>query len=249
MFIDTHCHLAFEDNIDKIISDCNKNDVLYLILGSSSLEDNDENIKICLSYNNVYTSLGYHPEFADKITKNDIESLYEKCKNSKVVAIGEIGLDYHYGKEYRNEQIELFEEQLKLAEKFNLPVIIHSRDATFDTINTLKKFNVTGLIHCFSGSLETAKEYINMGFLLGIGGVVTFKNSNLSNVLKEIDLDKIVLETDSPYLSPFRGEKNSPSNIPVIASFIANIYNVSIQNVADITTNNVKKMFKINIKD
>ena len=249
MFIDTHCHLAFEDNIDKIISDCNKNDVLYLILGSSSLEDNDENIKICLSYNNVYTSLGYHPEFADKITKNDIESLYEKCKNSKVVAIGEIGLDYHYGKEYRNEQIELFEEQLKLAEKFNLPVIIHSRDATFDTINTLKKFNVTGIIHCFSGSLETAKEYINMGFLLGIGGVVTFKNSNLSNVLKEIDLDKIVLETDSPYLSPFRGEKNSPSNIPVIASFIANIYNVSVQNVADITTNNVKKMFKINIKD
>ena len=249
MFIDTHCHLAFEDNIDKIISDCNKNDVLYLILGSSSLEDNDDNIKICLSYNNVYTSLGYHPEFADKITKNDIESLYEKCKNSKVVAIGEIGLDYHYGKEYRNEQIELFEEQLKLAEKFNLPVIIHSRDATFDTINTLKKFNVTGVIHCFSGSLETAKEYINMGFLLGIGGVVTFKNSNLSNVLKEIDLDKIVLETDSPYLSPFRGEKNSPSNIPVIASFIANIYNVSVQNVADITTNNVKKMFKINIKD
>lgn len=249
MFIDTHCHLAFEDNIDKIISDCNKNDVLYLILGSSSLEDNDENIKICSSYNNIYTSLGYHPEFADKITKNDIESLYEKCKNSKVVAIGEIGLDYHYGKEYRNEQIELFEEQLKLAEKFNLPVIIHSRDATFDTINTLKKFNVTGLIHCFSGSLETAKEYINMGFLLGIGGVVTFKNSNLSNVLKEIDLDKIVLETDSPYLSPFRGEKNSPSNIPVIASFIANIYNVSVQNVADITTNNVKKMFKINIKD
>lgn len=249
MFIDTHCHLAFEDNIDKIISDCNKNDVLYLILGSSSLEDNDENIKICSSYNNIYTSLGYHPEFADKITKNDIESLYEKCKNSNVVAIGEIGLDYHYGKEYINEQIELFEEQLKIAEKFNLPVIIHSRDATFDTINTLKKFNVTGLIHCFSGSLETAKEYINMGFLLGIGGVVTFKNSNLSNVLKEIDLDKIVLETDSPYLSPFRGEKNSPSNIPVIASFIANIYNVSVQNVADITTNNVKKMFKINIKD
>lgn len=249
MFVDTHCHLAFEKNISEIISNSIKSNVPYLILGGSSIEDNEENIKICSKYNNVYTALGYHPEFANLITDANLKKLEDNCKNYNVVAVGEIGLDYHYGKEYQCEQIRLFEEQLKIAEKLNLPVVIHSRDATLDTINILKKFKVRGVIHCFSGSLETAKEYIKMGFLLGIGGVVTFKNSNLSNVLKEITLDKIVLETDSPYLSPFRGEKNSPSNIPVIASYIANLYGVTIEEVSKVTNFNVKELFKINIKD
>ena len=148
-------------------------------------------------------------------------------------------------KENRNEQIKMFRDQLLLAQKYNLPVVIHSRDAVNDTINILKEYNVKGIIHCFSGSVEVALEYIKMGYLLGIGGVVTFKNSKLSLCLKNISLDNIVLETDSPYLSPIRGEKNSPKNILLVAEFLAKLYNVSLEQVAKKTTDNALLVFGI----
>ena len=137
---------------------------------------------------------------------------------------------------------------MKIAEGFNLPVVIHSRDATQDTINTLKKYNVKGIIHCFSGSLETAKIYISMGFLLGIGGVVTFKNSKLKEVVKEVPLESIVLETDSPYLAPvpFRGKVNSSKYLEYIAKFIADIKNISVGELAEITSKNASSLFDFN---
>ena len=137
---------------------------------------------------------------------------------TKVVGVGEIGLDYHYDNTYKEKQRDLFEKQLILAEKYNLPVVIHTRDATEDTINILKKHNSSGIIHCFSGSYETARIYLNLGYKLGIGGVVTFKNSKLPEVLRKISIDDIVLETDSPYLcpEPFRGKQNSSKYIPII---------------------------------
>ena len=166
---------------------------------------------------------------------------------SKMVGLGEIGLDYYYGKENKDLQLQLFERQLALAEKLDLPVVIHSRDATLDTIQLLKKYSVSGVIHCFSGSLETAQEYIKMGFSLGIGGVVTFKNSKLREVVAQIPLENIVLETDSPYLTPepFRGKKNSSKYVPYIALAIAENKNISIDEVASITTKNAKKIFHI----
>ena len=173
----------------------------------------------------------------------------EECiKNDRVVAIGEIGLDYYYGKDNKEEQKELFVRQLDLAVKHDMSVVIHTRDAFLDTYNILKEYNLKGFIHCFSGSLETALAYTDLGYYLGIGGVVTFKNSNLKDIVKEIGLSKIVLETDSPYLSPFRGKKNEPCNIRVICSYVAEILGVSFDEVANVTTSNVVGLFDLNDK-
>ena len=156
-------------------------------------------------------------------------------------------MDYHYGKDNIDSQKKLFIYQLELAKKYNLPVVIHSRDATQDTIDILKSYNLKGDIHCFSGSLEIAKVYISMGYYLGIGGVVTFKNSNLYKVIEKIGLDNVVLETDSPYLSPepFRGTKNSSKNIPIIANKISDILNIDVSEVSKITYSNAVKLFDL----
>ena len=184
------------------------------------------------------------------VKDTDLENLEKLLKNKKVVGIGEIGLDYHYYDTKKEKQIELFEKQLELAVKYDMPVVIHSRDATKDTINTLKKYNVKGIIHAFSGSLETAEIYIKMGFLLGIGGVITFKNSKLYEVVKKIGVENIVLETDSPYLTPhpFRGKQNSSKYIPVIAQKIAEVTNNSIEKVGEITTQNASSLFDLDSK-
>lgn len=249
MFIDTHCHLSIEDyeDIETILEDNRKEGVSPIIISGCTKETIIESLQYGNLYSDVFVTIGYHPSEADITTDEDLFLLEEKLKLNKVVGIGEIGLDYHYGKENKDKQIELFEKQLAIAEKYHLPVVIHSRDATFDTIDCLKKYSVSGVIHCFSGSLETAKEYIKMGFFLGIGGVITFKNSNLADTVTKIPLDSIVLETDSPYLTPvpYRGEKNSSKYIPFIAEKIANCKNVSLKQVAEITTSNAKYIFHL----
>ncbi len=249
MFIDTHCHLSIEDyeDIETILEDNRKEGVSPIIISGCTKETIIESLQYGNLYSDAFVTIGYHPSEADITTDEDLFLLEEKLKLNKVVGIGEIGLDYHYGKENKDKQIELFEKQLAIAEKYHLPVVIHSRDATFDTIDCLKKYSVSGVIHCFSGSLETAKEYIKMGFFLGIGGVITFKNSNLADTVTKIPLDSIVLETDSPYLTPvpYRGEKNSSKYIPFIAEKIANCKNVSLKQVAEITTSNAKYIFHL----
>lgn len=251
MLIDTHCHLYKEyyDDIDSIIKLSKENKVMYYLNNGCDAISNIEVLESVEKYPSVYGALGIHPEYVENYTLDDIKFIEDNLNNPKIVAIGEIGLDYHYSKENKEEQIKLLELQLKLAEKYGVPVIIHSREATEDTINTLKKYKVRGVIHSFSGSLETAKMYIKMGYLLGINGVVTFKNCNLKDVLKEIPLENIVLETDSPYLTPvpYRGKQNNPSYILDIAKFIAEIYDLSLEEVASITTDNVLKLYtKIN---
>ena len=199
-------------------------------------------------YNIVYATIGYHPDQANIITEEDIKNLENLIKNSKkVVGVGEIGLDYHYENINKDNQRKIFEMQLQIAEKLSLPVVIHSRDATFDTIEILKKYKVKGIIHCFSGSLETAKIYIGMGFKLGIGGVLTFKNSQLYKIIENISLDNIVLETDSPYLTPepYRGKTNSSKYIPVIAEKLSQIKGVSISEIAKMTTKNCYDLFDL----
>ena len=250
MYIDTHCHLSMEDylDIDKVIEE-NKNALVEkIVVSGCSRESIEEVMDLKDKYDMVYVTIGYHPEYADTVTESDLDYLKSLLGEKKVVGIGEIGLDYHYTKENKDKQIWLFEEQLKIADAFNLPVVIHSRDATMDTINTLKKYKVKGIIHCFSGSLETANIYISMGFLLGIGGVVTFKNSKLKDVVKEVPLESIVLETDSPYLTPvpFRGKINSSKYLEFIANFIADIKNISLEELAEITSRNASSLFDFN---
>lgn len=252
MYIDTHLHLSNEDyNIDEVIKRAKASDVNYFITGGTNKENNLCDIELSKKYEEVYITLGFHPEYADIITEEDIKLLESQIveNSKKVVGIGEIGLDYHYGKEAKEKQIWLLKKQLELAKKYHLPVVIHSRDATFDTYNILKENKVTGVIHCFSGSLETAKEYINIGFKLGIGGVVTFKNSNLKDVVEKIDIKDIVLETDSPYLSPYRGCKNEPKNIKIISDYVGNIKKLSEKQMQKILLKNTLDIFDIKVKN
>ena len=249
MYIDTHCHLSCEDydDIDIVIEENRESKIDKIIISGYSRDTIKESLELIDKYPDIYATIGYHPSEADITTDEDLSLLEEQIKHKKVVGIGEIGLDYHYGSDNKDKQISLFRKQMKLAEKYNLPVVIHSRDATEDTINILKEYKVIGDMHCFSGSLETARIYINMGYKLGIGGVVTFKNSNLYKVVESVGLENIILETDAPYLTPepFRGKKNSSKYIPYIAKKISEILNCSIEEVSKITTENACSLFDL----
>ena len=247
-FVDTHCHIFKSDyeNINEILENASNNHIKYVIDNGSNNQTNKEVLELIKKYPNMYGAIGIHPEDVDGVMPDDIKFIEDNLSNEKIVAIGEIGLDYYYTKENKEEQIKLFESQLSLAEKYNIPVIVHSRDATEDTINSLKKFKCKGVIHSFSGSLETAKIYIKMGYLLGVNGVITFKNDKIKDVIKEVGLKNIVLETDSPYLTPvpFRGTQNNPGHVLEIAQFVADLYNISLEALAEQTNNNITNMYK-----
>ena len=200
MLIDSHCHVLKEyyDDIPNIIENAKNNDIKIIINSAYNYSSSLEIIKLVSKYPNMYGTVGLHPENCMEDFDYDVFNHLDK----KIIAIGEIGLDYHYGKDYKEQQINVFKRQLDIATRLSLPVVIHSRDATMDTINILRNYNLKGVIHSFSGSLETAKEYIAMGYLLGINGVVTFKNCKLKEILPFIPLESIILETDSPYLTP-----------------------------------------------
>ena len=248
MLIDTHCHISseFYDDINKVIEEDFKY-VDKIIISGCEKDAIKDSINIATRYENIYVTIGYHPDQVDYVTDSDLLELKSLLKEEKVIGIGEIGLDYYWVKDNKEKQIELFEKQLKIAEELNLPVVIHSRDATEDTIKTLSKYKVCGIIHAFSGSVETAKKYISMGFLLGIGGVVTFKNSKLYQVIEKIGVDNLVLETDSPYLTPHphRGEKNSSKYIPLICQRVAEVTGKTVDEVSKITGNNASKLFDL----
>ena len=249
MFTDTHCHIYKEyyNDIPETLNNAQKCGITRFINNGSDTKSNQEVLKLIDTYQNMYGALGIHPESADTYKESDLTFIKDNLNHPKVIAIGEIGLDYHYTKENKEAQIDLFETQLKLAETYNLPVIIHSREATEDTINSLKKYKVTGVIHSFSGSFETAQIYLKMGFSLGINGVITFKSSKLKEVIKNIPLENIILETDSPYLTPepYRGTPNEPARILEIAKFIANLKNIDLETLSNITNKNIKRIFDI----
>ena len=223
MLIDTHCHLSIEDydDIDLVIKENRENGVGKIVVSACTKESILECLEYIKKYDDVYLTIGFHPSETETYTNEEINFLRDTVKNNKkIVGIGEIGLDYHYGKDDQIKQIEMFIDQMHLAQELGLPVVIHSRDATEDTIKILKEFpKVTGVIHCFSGSVETAKIYVKMGYKIGIGGVVTFSNSRLFEVVEAIGIENIVLETDSPYLTPvpFRGKKNSSKYLKYVA--------------------------------
>lgn len=248
MFTDTHAHLDKEyyDDISRIVEDAKNNNIDRIIVSGTNTKTNKEVLDLVSKYDNLYGSLGIHPEEVENYSLSDIDYIKNNI-NKKIIAIGEIGLDFYYSKENKDNQIDLFNIQLKLAEDLNLPVIIHSREATLETINQLKKYNLKGIIHSFSGSYETAKIYTSMGYLIGINGVITFKNSNIKEQIKKIPVENIVLETDSPYLtpSPFRGKVNEPKYLLETAKFVADLYGISLEKLAKITNENINRIFDI----
>jgi TatD DNase family protein len=250
MFTDTHCHLYneyYEEGIEYIYEKMKEANITRVINNGCDAKSNKEVIELIGKYSWMYGAIGIHPESADTYKEEDLKYVEEHINDPKVVAVGEIGLDYYWTKENKDKQKELFEYQLALAERVNKPVIIHSREATQDTIDILKKYKVTGVIHSFSGSYETACIYIKMGFLLGINGVITFKNCNLKDVVEKLDLGNIILETDSPYLTPvpYRGKRNDPSHIWEIAEYISDLKGVSVEELSEETNGNITRCFDI----
>ena len=250
MLVDSHAHITKEnyENIEEILNEANKNGINKIINAGDNLDSSKEVISLSKQYDNVlFCAVGIHPEYADSIKEKDLIEIENLIKNNKVIAVGEIGLDYYYGKENKLKQIELFEKELSLAVKYHLPVVVHSRSAVEDTINTLKKYKLKGVIHCFNGSTEIAKGYIKLGYKLGIGGLLTFKNCKLIEVLKEKGIENIVLETDSPYLTPepFRKYKNEPKYIKNIAEFLSKELGIEIEKLEYITNKNISEIFDI----
>lgn len=249
MFTDSHCHIFNEyyTDIAEILKKAEESKVDKFIVAATDIKSSVEVLNLAKEYKNIYICLGIHPDSIDNSLDEFEKILVENVDNEKLVAIGEIGLDYYYGKDTRDMQIKYFEYQLSLAEKYDLPVVVHSRDATKDTIDCLKKYRVTGVVHCFTGSLDTAKIYMKMGFYIGVNGVMTFKKAKIDEVIKEIPLEKLVLETDSPYLTPepYRKYKNQPAYIYTIAQYLANLKGVSLEEISRITEKNIKDIFDI----
>ena len=248
MFIDTHCHISKEyfDDIPNLIDKIVKSGVNKVIVNGCDMNSNLEVLELVEKYDIVYGALGFHPTELDDFSDEQLIWLEKNINNKKIVAIGEIGLDYHYDNTDKVKQKEVFEKQLQIASKYHKPVIVHSRDAINDTYNIISKYNVIGSLHCFSSSKEMAERFIKLGFYIGIGGVCTYKNAKeIKEVIKAIDLEYIILETDTPYLSPepVRKEKNTPCNIPIIASYIASLKDVDLSIVSKVTSANASRLF------
>lgn len=252
MFIDVHAHLCDDkfNNVKEIVENAEKENVKKIISASYNFASCEKNLEIAKSFDNVFITVGIHPENVEKITENYLEKLENFAQNEKVVAIGEIGLDYHWRDDNKDLQKRIFVEQIELANKLDLPIVVHCRDAIGDTLQILKEYTpkCESLMHCYSGSIESAKEFVKLGFSFSFGGVVTFKNAkNVQEVLKNIPIERIMLETDCPYMSPepFRGKINEPKNISIIAEKIAELKNLKISEIEEKTTKNSEKMFKI----
>ena len=253
LIFDTHAHyddIAFDDDREKILSSLPKNDNIYAVVNAGAdIESSKKSINLSEKYSYIYAAVGVHPENISNTPKDYISQLEKLILSSeKIVGVGEIGLDYHYTKENKEQQKDLFESQVKLAVKHDLPIIVHDREAHGDTMEILKKHNPKGVVHCFSGSLEMAQEVIRMGMYIGIGGVITFKNAkNAVYVVENISLENIVLETDAPYMSPvpFRGKRCDSSYIKYTAEKISEIKNISLKEVFEVTKQNAKNLFGV----
>lgn len=254
MIFDSHAHYddeAFDKDREELLASLKENGVGHVVNVSASLDTCENTLDLIDKYDFIYGTIGVHPSETGQLKEGDEEKLRQWAVNSKVVAIGEIGLDYYYPEPSRECQKLWFKKQIDIAKDLGLPLVIHSRDAAADTLSIIKEekaYECGGVIHCFSYEKEMAKQYIDMGFYLGIGGVVTFKNARkLKEAVEYAPIDKIVLETDCPYLAPepFRGKRNESSYIKYVAEQIGIIKNMSAKEVISITYENAKKMYNI----
>ena len=255
MIFETHAHYDDEkfdqDRVELLSHLLRENNIGNIVNVGASFRGCKDSLALAEQYDNVYAALGIHPEELEDMTEENLAWIKANANHPKVVAIGEIGLDYYWMKEEadREKQRIWFDKQMDLAKELNLPVIIHSREAAEDTLNTIKRYNtqnVKGIVHCYSYSKEIAQEYVKMGWYIGVGGVVTFKNSKkLVETVEAIPIESIVLETDCPYMAPVphRGERNSSIYLSHVAEKIAEIKGLSVQEVEDITYENALKVY------
>ncbi len=251
---DTHAHYAdpaFDEDRDAVLEALPSLGVKYVMLAASNCEDTAENAVLAQKYGYIWSAAGVHPEFADNVPADYLDTVRNTISsNAKTVALGEIGLDYHYEGYDREAQIRLFREQLALARELDVPVIVHSRDACEDTLAQLREFRPRGVVHCFSGSAETAAEIVKLGMYIGFTGVITFKNAKRAlRALEAVPNDRLVLETDCPYMAPvpFRGKRCDSSMIAYTAEKAAEIKGMPVQELIDMTCRNGLALF--NIKD
>lgn len=253
MLFDTHAHMddrAFDQDRDTLLSELPQQGIGLLMNPGCSLASSRQACALAERYDYIYAAVGSHPDAADEVNEDVLEAYHVLCKqNPKVKAIGEIGLDYHYEDIPRQRQLEAFRDQMALARELNLPVIVHEREAHQDGMAVVDEFpQVTGVFHCYSGSAEMAKELIKRGWYIGFTGVLTFKNARKAvEVAREIPLDRIVLETDCPYMSPepFRGKRNDPGKLYRMAQALAQIREIPAEQVEAITFENGKQLYRL----
>ena len=251
MLTDSHCHLFYDEifqDIDNILIRSKNLGVNRFICVGTNINDSLLSLDISEKFENIYCSAGIHPHDSQNVDKDYIQQIELMMRSKKMIAIGEIGLDYFRNISSKKSQIKVFNELLHLAENINKPVIFHNREADQDIIDILSSYpNVIGVSHCFSSTLSTAKKLLDLGYYISFSGNLTFKNSNLPSVAKYLPLDRLLVETDSPYLSPepFRGKPNEPGRTRYIAEKLAEIHNISFESIAEQTTKNINKLFSI----
>jgi TatD DNase family protein len=255
MLFDTHVHLnaeQYEDDLQEVINRALEKGVQNMVVVGFDEPTIKKAIQIAETYDFIYASVGWHPVDAIDMTDEHLAWIEKLAQHPKVVALGEMGLDYHWDKSPKEVQKDVFRRQIRLARKVNLPIIIHNRDATEDVVTILKEERVEevgGIMHCFTGSIEVAKKCMEMNMYISFGGPVTFKNAKKpKEVATELPLDKLLIETDCPYLTPhpFRGKRNEPGYVSYVAEQIAELKGITYEELADITTANAKQLFGIN---
>ncbi|MCY7759907.1 TatD family hydrolase [Bacillus inaquosorum] len=255
MLFDTHAHLnaeQYDTDLEEVIERAKSEKVERIVVVGFDQPTITRAMEMIEEYDFIYAAIGWHPVDAIDMTEEDLAWIKELSAHEKVVAIGEMGLDYHWDKSPKDVQKEVFRKQIALAKEVNLPIIIHNRDATEDVVTILKEEGaeaVGGIMHCFTGSAEVARECMKMNFYLSFGGPVTFKNAKKpKEVVKEIPNDRLLIETDCPFLTPhpFRGKRNEPSYVKYVAEQIAELKGMTFEEIASITTENAKRLFRIN---
>ena len=248
---DSHAHYtdkSFKDDREIMLGSLRESGVCGVINCGADIESSVFSLELAKKYPFIYAACGVHPEEVKTVEKDYTVTLRNLAKNEKCVAIGEIGLDYYWRQDTKSQQKEMFENQIVLAKELNLPIIVHDREAHNDTLEILKKHKPEGVLHCFSGSVETAKEVLKLGMYIGLGGAVTFRNARKAvEVAEMLPLDRLLLETDCPYMAPvpMRGKRNNSTYISYIAEKVAEIKGVDPQTVLDVTAENTKKLFNI----
>ncbi|MGG3890557.1 TatD family hydrolase [Metabacillus fastidiosus] len=254
MLFDTHAHLnalQYENDVEEVIQRALDEGVSEIVVVGFDRETIERAMELIEEYDFIYAAIGWHPVDAIDMTDKDLQWIRELSEHPKVVAIGEMGLDYYWDKSPKDIQKEVFRKQIALAKEVKLPIIIHNRDATADVVTILEEegaSEVGGIMHCFTGSLEVAKQCMDMNFYISFGGPVTFKNAKKpKEVVQEIPLDRLLIETDCPYLTPhpFRGKRNEPGYVKYVAEEIAKLRNLSYEEIAKKTSDNGKKIFGI----
>jgi TatD DNase family protein len=255
MLFDTHVHLnaeQFEEDLEEVIGRAQAEGVSHMVVVGFDRPTITKAMELAESYDFIYACVGWHPVDAIDMTDEDLAWIEELAAHPKVVAIGEMGLDYHWDKSPKDVQKDVFRRQIQLAKKVKLPIVIHNRDATADVVEILREegaSEVGGIMHCYSGSVEVARECLDMNFYISLGGPVTFKNAKKpKEVAEAVPLEKLLIETDCPYLAPhpYRGKRNEPAYVKLVAEQIAELKGLAFEEVAEATTENAKRLFGIN---